>query len=49
MSLNSILLTRYVCFVSSFTYFHLFRAVLKLGHWKVNAKINSKSVPPYLL
>ena len=32
-----------------FTYFYLFLAVLKLGHWKVNAEIDSKSVPPYLL
>ena len=41
-----------VCVFSFFFFFflfYLFRAVLKLGHWKVNAEIDSKSVPPYLL
>ena len=48
MSLNSILFTRYVCLVSVLLSL-LILSIAQSCHWKVNAEIDSKSVPPYLL
>ena len=39
-----------VCVFSFFfTYFTYFEQCSNLSHWKANAEIDSKSVPPYLL
>ena len=48
MSLNSILFTRYVCLVS-FLLILLILSSAQTWSLEVNAEINSKSVPPYLL